>query len=150
MSARRCPPGSTLAERIALLSISDPVSGCRVWDGVRDRRGYGQLNIVRDDGTKKKASAHRVAYELSNGPIPEGMTVDHTCFNPACVNPQHLRLLTLSENSSLQRKTVSPDCQRGHAWTPENTGISSSGARYCRTCARDGQRRRDAQRRRAA
>lgn len=51
---------------------------------------------------KQKAYAYRVVYELAVGPIPEGMTVDHTCFNPLCCNPNHLRLLSLGENASFK------------------------------------------------
>lgn len=61
-------------------------------------------------------SAHRLSFELFNGPIPEDMTVDHTCFNPPCANPAHLRLLTRSENSRATRtpKLKYGRCGRGH------------------------------------
>lgn len=48
-------------------------------------------------------AAHRVAWELVNGPIPDGMFLDHRCANPSCVNPEHLRIVTVSEN--LQHRT---------------------------------------------
>lgn len=56
-------------------------------------RGYG---LFRSRG--KVRLAHRLVYEWMRGPIPEGMEVDHMCHNRGCVNPDHLRLLTHSEN----------------------------------------------------
>lgn len=69
-------------------------AGCWVWIGSISRKwGYGG---VRVDGEMKLA--HRVAYELLIGAIPEGMQLDHTCHNPACVNPIHLRVCTNTQN----------------------------------------------------
>ena len=67
---------------------------CLVWVGGLDSSGYG---LIWDEGRKKKA--HRYAWESANGPIPEGMLLDHTCFNRACVDVSHLRLVTVSQNS---------------------------------------------------
>jgi len=50
--------------------------GCWEWTGARDRKGYGRFRVGR-----RMHPAHRVAYELFKGPIPEGLTVDHTCQN---------------------------------------------------------------------
>jgi hypothetical protein len=70
------------------------------------------------------------------------MTVDHLCFNPPCVNPGHLRLLTLSENSANQRDAYKAHCKRGHELSPENTRIRTggNGRRECKTCHRDRER----------
>ena len=49
---------------------------------------------------KKRVMAHRYAWERVNGPIPDGMLLDHTCWNKSCVNVDHLRLATKGENNS--------------------------------------------------
>lgn len=101
---------------------------CIVWTGAIDRDGYGTLGSRR---------AHRIAYEKAHGPIPEGMTVDHLCFNPPCVNPAHLRLLTRSENGRRQRSAMNTHCKNGHEYSPENVLRSPNRrGRICRACAR--------------
>ena len=110
-------------------------NGCWIWPLV-DRKGYGRL--ARDG---RAWSAHRFFYTQANGPIPEGMTVDHLCFVPACCNPAHLRLLTLTENVRNQRSARKTHCSNGHEYTEANTYIrpdaSRGGTRDCRTCIRD-------------
>lgn len=69
-------------------------NGCWSWTAGKNRDGYGTFHIGR-----KTLGAHRVAYELTYGPIPPGMLVDHTCHNRMCVNPEHLRLATKKQNN---------------------------------------------------
>jgi len=75
-------------------------TGCWVWTGGLtydwrggNRAGYGRFSI----GGKPKL-AHRVAYELFRGPIPDGMVLDHTCERKSCVNPDHLEPVSSREN----------------------------------------------------
>lgn len=67
---------------------------CLVWCGYRTPAGYGQIGV----GGKVKF-VHRFAWESANGPIPKGMVIDHVCWNPACVNLDHLRLATPAQNA---------------------------------------------------
>jgi len=66
---------------------------CWLWNRWKDKDGYGQ---IRRFG--RKCRAHRVAYELTRGPIPKGRFVLHSCDNPSCVNPQHLWIGTHTDN----------------------------------------------------
>ena len=68
-------------------------SGCQEWTGATARKGYGQIRVDH-----KTVQTHRLAWELANGPIPDGMLVCHTCDNPPCCNVAHLWLGTNDEN----------------------------------------------------
>jgi hypothetical protein len=77
---------------------SDP-RGCWVWFGHRraDRFGYGQWNYRRV-GERHTLMAHRIAYALTHGPIPQGAFICHRCDTPVCVNPAHLFVGTNQDN----------------------------------------------------
>lgn len=66
---------------------------CWLWTGALLKTGYGSIRI-----NNKSVRAHRVAYELSVGKIPDGMIILHSCDNPLCVNPSHLRIGNKREN----------------------------------------------------
>ena len=69
-------------------------NGCWDYNGRTNDSGYALFMVDH-----KLKYAHRWAYEFYKGEIPDGMTVDHICFNRKCINPEHLRLLSWSENA---------------------------------------------------
>lgn len=90
------PGNNTLIERF--WSKVDKSSDCWIWTGYRNKRmGYGRIGAGGEGG--KLLMAHRLAWELHFGPIPENMIVMHKCDNPPCVNPAHLRLGTVWDNN---------------------------------------------------
>jgi HNH endonuclease len=71
-------------------------SPCWTWLASAGASGYGQFMLGGHKGTP--GVAHRIAYELEIGPVPDGLTLDHLCRNKLCVNPWHLEPVPLAEN----------------------------------------------------
>lgn len=70
-----------------------PFSGCWLWAGSLAGSGYARFML-----NKKMVAAHRVAYELKHGPIPDGLQMDHLCRVRCCINPDHVEPVTASTN----------------------------------------------------
>lgn len=119
----------------------DKSEECWEWTATKSG-GYGMF-LIRG----RLHRAHRIAYELAVGPIPEGLVLHHECENQACVNPAHLTPLTRSEHNARHPEVhgwVTPQshCKHGHEFTPENSYIRPNGTRRCRACHRANERRR--------
>jgi hypothetical protein len=129
-----------LQERFLEKIDLDDETGCWLWTRYIDRSGYGRFH--RPTGSPL---AHRYAYEefAGNGPVPEGMHLDHLCGVRHCVNPEHLEVVTPLENfrrgnsfaAINLRKT---HCDKGHALAGDNvkTVRTVRVERVCLTCER--------------
>lgn len=107
---------------------------CWNWTAAQFGNGYGVI------GAKGRSHlAHRVAYQLLKGSIPEGLQVDHLYRNRLCVNPDHMELVTNQENT---RRGTAGDWQRskthcpwGHEYTEDNIVWYHGGRhRACKAC----------------
>lgn len=113
----------------------EKADGCWLWVAHRDHLGYGSFGL-----NGKVHRAHRVAYMLTAGPIPEGAHILHSCDNPSCVNPAHLRAGTRSDNmrDKVARRrdhnVKKTECIHGHPFDDTNTYLTPDGRRNCRTC----------------
>ena len=128
----------TRLERL-LAKIDKRPNGCWEWTASKNRDGYGKFSM----GGGGWVGAHRAAYLLLVGPIPDGMELDHLCRSRSCVNPDHLEPVPHVENvrrgelgaTTAARQRAKTHCPRGHEYTPENTRHARTG-RDCKSCAR--------------
>lgn len=88
----------TVERLMAKSHISE--SGCFIWDGWKAGKGYGKIGY---DGSSSGIYVHRASWTIHNGDIPEGMEIDHICFEKLCWNIEHLRIATSSQNSQYRQ-----------------------------------------------
>ena len=111
----------------------EPNSGCWLWTRQVSENGYAHFYYKG-----RTTYAHRAAYELYVGDIPQGYHVDHKCRVRSCCNPDHLEAVTPQENwrrSGAHRAASKRFCKRGHPWIPANWYIMG-GRRQCKPCSR--------------
>lgn len=77
---------------------TDIVGKCWIWKGYKDPNGYGQIRVAG-----RTLWVHRVTYACYYGEVP-AMQLDHKCNNPSCVNPKHLKPVTISANVARANK----------------------------------------------
>lgn len=143
--AGRIHPPATFEDRF-WSKTERRIGECWLWHGFIGYKGYGYFSVCGNGFL-----AHRIAYGLTYGSIPDGLTLDHLCRNRACINPTHLEPVTNRENSlrgigpavtkaiAAARMAARTYCRNGHAWTPDNTGLRVGERpelirRFCRVC----------------
>lgn len=106
----------------------DAVFGCRLATGRLDADGYAYHGRTR---------GHIAAWEAVNGPVPDGLVLDHLCRVRRCQAPHHLEAVTQSENELRKRwayRARRTHCAKGHPLT--HALVTPEGGRLCRTCHR--------------
>ncbi len=115
---------------------------CVPGQGTLRSDGYRALYVgVTEGRTARYKMAHRVAWEQVNGPIPDGLVIDHLCRNRECINVAHLEVVTNKVNilrgvAPSAQHARQTHCKEGHLFTEETTYIQKNGSRRCRTCKR--------------
>lgn len=125
-------------------------SGCIEWTGRIDRWGYGMITVVDDEGRRRYTGSHRAAWLAFIGPIEGQLVVDHKCRNRACMNVDHLRLVTNAENVKVadhskkkgrsgRKLGAAPGCGKhgmeDGRWYKDKRGYTRWACRICRRAA---------------
>jgi hypothetical protein len=113
-----------------MIATPDPLFGCLIADGRRDRNGYVFYG---------SRLAHVAAWEGVNGSVPEGLVLDHLCRERACIALHHLEPVTQRENllrKSWKHRARIAACPKGHPLSV-NAIVTRWGGRVCRQCNRD-------------
>lgn len=105
--------------------------GCWEWSGRKTSKGYGRYAVYPN----KAEYAHRLVWVLCGNTIPKGLVLDHICKNRGCVNPNHLDLVTIRQNT-LENSDSAPSknikkthCKHGHKLV-----LKYESGRKCKEC----------------
>lgn len=135
------------AEFLEKVHVPDELSACWTWTRSLNSGGYGHYRVPGRGQGEPPLRAHRLAYILFNGQIPDGLQLHHICENRACCNPDHLKPVTpkehivdLTTRSVAYRSKRVTHCPKGHPYNEENTR-HKNGKRVCIECDREHSRR---------
>lgn len=113
----------------------EPNTGCFLCTLNNNQDGYARLKLGGHT-----IGAHRIAYELRFGSVAPGLEIDHLCRQPCCVNPDHMELVSPSDNKRRRwrdfRKANGGKCPHGHDLSGDNLYLRQTGQHSCRECAR--------------
>lgn len=122
---------------------SHPTLGtpCWLWTGNMQVQGYGCFGTHKERSRWKRAAAHKVLWEHVNGPVPEGLELDHLCRVRRCVRPDHLEAVTHTENvrrgeAGLHNPPPPTHCPKGHLFNGANTYTVKDPRGHHRRCKR--------------
>lgn len=121
---------------------------CRIWQHGLSAGGYGRISI----GNNQQQYTHIVEWEAVNGPVPDGLELDHLCRQRACGEVAHLEAVTHAENvlrglagaTGRAQQLAKTHCPKGHPYAGDNLYVCAAGKRHCRECRRGMKRRRRA------
>lgn len=115
----------------------EKTNDCWIWKAGKCSKGYGVFWM-----NGRNHLAHRVSYQWLIGEIPKGLCIDHLCKNSACVNPEHLEIVSLGENvlrgegiTAINSKKT--HCPKGHMYDM----VYGTSKRGCKTCNREKMRK---------
>lgn len=125
------------ARFMSKVDISAGATGCWLWTGRRNKRGYGRFDA---DGRSHIASRWLLGH-LRGKPLEQAEFACHRCDNPPCVNPAHLYVGSPKDNfhdylARGPKRPLKATCKNRHPFTPENTRIARYKGRTYRICLR--------------
>lgn len=130
-------PPERVYQRVLHWADRDAVTGCLVSRYSVASHGYAQVGWI-EAGVRTVTLCHLVVWRFTEGLVPKGMTVDHTCHNRRCAERSHLRLLTNLQNARRNGPgdwALDGSCKHGHDekfWKPKEDGVRTKG--YCSEC----------------
>ena len=132
------PSAHPIPDAVALRALSrwtfQAPTGCHISTYSVASHGYAQIGWQVGGGKNAGTTAHRAAWTAIYGPIPPGMTIDHTCKSRRCVNVEHLRMLPNFQNA---RRTSGRDWKLGecaHGHSDEHLRRQPDGKLICDPC----------------